>query len=613
MDSITEEIKNRLDIVNVIQDYIRLQKSGKDYKALCPFHNEKTPSFFVSPEKQIWHCFGGCSEGGDIFTFVMKIEGVEFPDALKTLAAKAGVVLKRQDPRLISRRSRLYEIAENACRFFEKQLEESGAGKKVIEYLLARGIGKESIKNFRLGWAPNTWHSLEEFLTNRGYARQEIVDAGLAIASRQPSAISHQQYHDRFRSRVMFPIFDLSGRIIGFSGRIFEQDSAGGKLKADSGQQIAALAQPTAAIAKYINTPSTLIYDKSRALYGFDKAKLAIRKSDKCVLVEGNTDVMMSHQAGAENTVATSGTSLTSQHLFLIKRYTDNLVFCFDMDLAGENATKKGIDLALEMGFNVKVVRLPQGKDPADFIKLKSQEWPKQLDNAKNVMEFYFDSVFSKYGRIDIEAKKNIAAALLPLIKRVSNKIEQTHWLQHLSLKLGVDERTLSEMMNKLADSARTAALADGGGDAGRIAPKTREEILEENLLALIIKSPEILSGIYGKINSKFIKTAHLAPFFQEMMKKSDNGKISESDIKKITGQKFNFLFLKAEHYFPPEIDCLEEAENCVRELKIHRLREKLSRLSMKIKQAEQEKNKKFLPELIQKFTSYSKKFSELQ
>src|SRR4030043_2178196 len=347
-----DEIKSRLDIVEVISSYIKLQKAGANYRAVCPFHSEKKPSFFVSPARQIWHCFG-CSKGGDMFGFVKEIEGVEFGDALRILAQRAGVELKRQTKEykeFQTERERLYEICDLATRFFEKQLAESKTGKEAKQYLLDRGITKESLEKWRVGYAPDVWQGLADFLSSRNYSQEEIKKAGVGLSSEKGS------FYDRFRGRIIFPIFDLNSQVVGFGGRVFKE-----KDKKE--------------IAKYVNTPQTILYDKSRILYGLDKAKVEIRKKDFCILVEGYVDLIMVFQAGFENAVATSGTALTPLQLKTLKRYSDNLLTAFDMDVAGEAATKRGIDLAQIHGFNVKVIVLPEGMDPADLVLKDVKAW----------------------------------------------------------------------------------------------------------------------------------------------------------------------------------------------------------------------------------------------
>lgn len=392
-----DEIKSRLDIVEVISSYIKLQKAGANYRALCPFHSEKKSSFFVSPARQIWHCFG-CNSGGDIFRFIMQIEGVEFGDALRMLAQRAGVELKPLKPELITERQRLYEICELAAQFFEKQLE-SKTGQEVKKYLLNRGISAETIKKWRLGYSPDLWQGLSDFLTSKNYKKEEIEKAGLAIKNEKG------KFYDRFRGRVMFPVFDLNSQVIGFGGRIFEEEKKAEKEIEE---------------AKYINTPSTLLYDKSRVLYGLDKAKLAIRKNDFCILVEGYTDVILSNQSGYENVVATSGTALTPYQLKILKRYSENLYTSFDMDVAGDSATKRGIDLAQIQGFNIKVIVLPEGLDPADVISRNSQEFGELIKKSLSILEFYFQNTFSRFDKKTPEGKKNISKILLPVIKKNS-------------------------------------------------------------------------------------------------------------------------------------------------------------------------------------------------
>ena len=296
MLSQTEEIKSRVDIVDLIQSYIKLDKAGINYKAVCPFHSEKTPSFFVTPSRQRWHCFGGCSEGGDIFTFVQKIEGVDFPEALEILAKRAGIQLTREDPKLSSERKRLYDICEVATKYFEKQFKENGA---VEKYMKDRGVSDETLRSFRVGFAPDGWRNLMAHLLEKGFRAEDAERAGLAIKIQNQSRSSQSQnpFYDRFRGRIIFPIADGTGRIIGFGGRIFE---AGTKQNSAVSTE-----------AKYINSPQTPIYDKSRVLYAFDKAKQEIRKQNVCILVEGYMDTIMSHQAGFTNTVAVSGTALT--------------------------------------------------------------------------------------------------------------------------------------------------------------------------------------------------------------------------------------------------------------------------------------------------------------
>jgi len=540
-----EEIKDRLDIVEVIRGYIKLQKAGANYRALCPFHNEKKPSFFVSPSRQIWHCFGACSEGGDIFKFIMKIEGVEFGDALRILAQKAGVELKRQDPKLKTERQRLYEILELSCRFFEKQLEVSPTGGEAKEYLLKRGVKEETIKKWRLGYAPDAWQGLSDFLVSRGYKREEIERAGLALKSEKTG-----NYFDRFRARITFPIFDLSSQVIGFGGRVFKNEDT----------------------AKYVNSPNTLLYDKSRILYGLNKAGVSIRKKDFCVLVEGYMDVILAHQTGFENVVATSGTALTQRQLSILKRYSENLLTAFDMDLAGDSATKRGIDLAQSHGFNIKVITMPEEKDPADVISENPKTWQNLLQEATTIHDFYFNNALAQFDKDTLEGKKGISRILLPVIKRIPNKIEQSHWVKNLADVLQArEEDVLAELSKIKVDDFSKQTFEQIIVSP----PKSRKELLEERLIMLMIKFPEKLSLI--KEEDFQIFSCRTLEIINCLKQKKKNSQIDYFSLKAETGQ-FNF-------------ESKEEFECYLSEIRNLMLKNKLDNISKEIKRAEEEKD----------------------
>ena len=576
LSSPIDEIKNRLDIVEVIRGYIRIHKAGANYRALCPFHNEKKPSFFVSPARQIWHCFGSCSEGGDIFKFVMKIEGVEFGDALRILAQKAGVELKKQDPKLRTERQRLYEISDLACRFFGKQLEESSAGKEAKKYLLDRGLKEESIKKWRLGYAPDIWQGLSDFLVGRGYKREEIEKAGLALKSEKTN-----NYYDRFRGRIIFPIFDLSSQAIGFGGRVFKQTHR------PDGQEE----------AKYINTPNTPLYDKSRILYGLNKAGIEARKKDACILVEGYVDVIMANQAGFENIVATSGTALTPYQLKILKRYSDNILTAFDMDVAGNSATKRGIDLAQAQGFSIKIVTMPEGTDPADIISKNPEDWQNLVEKARSIHNFYFENTLSKFDKNTLEGKKEISKILLPVIKKIPNKIEQNVWIQGLAETLGVREEDVLEELRKTKIEQIEVGAGEFVEKTTSLPRKTRKNLLEERLAVLIIKLPQNLNLVEEKDFELF---------------SSQTVKIINCLRENKHNEQIDYLSLNAE-VEQADVDPEEEFKDCFKELKTLVIRERLDNISKEIKKAEQEKNSEKVQELIQQFNQYSKSRSDLE
>jgi len=563
-----DEIKNRLDIVEVIGSYIKLQKAGANFRALCPFHSEKKPSFFISPARQIWHCFG-CSIGGNIFDFVMRIEGVEFGDALRILAQRAGVELKKQDPKLKTERNRLYEICELTCRFFEKQLEMSSTGKEAKQYLLDRQIKSDSLKEWRVGYAPDVWQGLSDFLTSRDYRKEEIEKAGLALTSEKGS------FYDRFRGRIIFPIFDLNSQVIGFGGRVFKH-----KDKSE--------------IAKYVNTPQTLLYDKSRVLYGLDKAKVEIRKKDSCILVEGYVDVIMSLQAGFSNVVATSGTALSPFQLKILKRYSNNLLTAFDMDVAGDSATKRGIEMAQSQGFNIKIITMPQGKDPADVISQSADDWQRIINQARSILQFYFETTFSRFDTQTPEGKREISKILLPVMKRIPNKIERAYWVQDLAKRLNVKEEVVEEeLKNTKASEIESSSLLVE--EKPVLQQKSRKDILEERVVSLVLREPQLL----GLIDNESLP--YFSARFQTILTDLREEKLSKTD------DFINYLFLKAE-VEGEDIDYQAEIQTCLKEMKTLETKSKLDEISHEIKKAETEKQLERVNNLTREFNKLASK-----
>ncbi len=613
MDSQIDEIKNKLNIVDVVGSYLKLSRTGANYRGVCPFHAEKSPSFFVSPTRQMYKCFG-CGKGGDIFEFVKDVEGVEFGDALKILAQKAGVELKRENPKLKTERQRLYEICELACCFFEKQLEFSQVGKEAKDYLLKRGISEESIKKWRLGYSPDTWQGLSDFLVSKGYTRAEIVRAGLAVEKEDKS-----NSYDRFRGRIIFPIADPNSQIIGFGARVFGVANE-------------------KEVAKYINTPQTLLYDKSRTLYGLHYAKVPARKNNQCVLVEGYTDAIMCHQAGFTNTVAVSGTALTNLHLDILKRYTENLLLSFDMDVAGDNATKRGIDLAEEKGFNIKIIDTYAGaKDPAEIILENPQNWEGSVKNARSIMDYYFDSAFARFDKTTPEGKKQIGKIILPVLQKLPNKIEQSYWVQKLAGSLDIREDAIIDELKsiKLPDKSQPAyqqpkpvkpsPIKATGQDA-------RRALLEEKVVSLVLKDPEninlveecdlplfsekvrqFLMGLKKAVQDTNIKPPQIegALASTEAQNSTDRLKAVFANMPGISADAENFmaaLSLKAEIEY--EEDGCDEVKLCILQLKNIELKKRLNFISNQIKIAEREKDFEKVNNLIEEFKKKSKELN---
>lgn len=420
-------IKSRLGIADVVGQYLKLERAGLNFRARCPFHNEKSPSFMVSPSRDTYHCFG-CNKGGDIFSFVQEVEGVEFREALRVLAEKAGVELKNESSGEEGRRARLFALMEDAVAFYEAELKKMPLAE---EYLKGRGVTAESIKSFRIGFAPQDWRTLSTHLRSKKWRDVEIEEVGLGI----PPQSGTGGLYDRFRSRIMFPLSDGSGRIVGFSGRIFGGDDT---------------------MAKYLNSPQTVLFDKSRILYGFDRAKHAIREHGSCILVEGQMDLVMSHQAGLRNTVATSGTALTDDHLRSIRRLTDTLLMAFDPDAAGVRAAKRGTDMALSQGFDVKAIYVPGEKDPADIIRDDVESWKKSVSEASHVVTFMLRHLTSTVSD-PRELRERASKDVIPYIARLESPVARAHFIREAANALILDEAPIAEEIHMFLRNASQA------------------------------------------------------------------------------------------------------------------------------------------------------------
>lgn len=577
MSSQIDEIRDRLDIVKLISEYLQLKKAGANYRAPCPFHKEKTPSFFVSPSKQIFKCFG-CGASGDIFKFIMQIEGLEFKEALPILAKKAGVELRREPIQQRTERQKLYEICELATKFFEKQLKDSRAGKEAQDYLEKRGITKELSREWRIGYSPNLWRSLSDFLVGKSYKREEIIKAGLSIESENKNATSY----DRFRGRIMFPIFDLQNNVIGFGGRVFEKTKPVNKTDT----------------AKYLNTPNTLIYDKSRVLYGLNKSKLDIRKKDSIILVEGYTDVILSSKANVKNIVSSSGTSLTPYQLKILSRYTKNLVLGFDMDIAGEGATKRGIDIAQVLGFDIKILSLPDEKDPADVANENPEKWQEATEKTKSIIDFYFQKAFSKYDENTLEGKKEISKLLLPFFAKIQNKIEESECISRLARELNLKEEVIIEELRKVIEREKRDPYIKEYKEVEEMLPekeeenlKTRKRKIEERLLMLIIKRPN-----YAKkedFGYDFSKKDE-----EEILKTIKEGKNFSDKLKPFIAElELQFEVEKEKG----DIEIEEEIEFCINALNNIKKEEDIKRIVEKLKEAEKVNDRKKINKLLEK------------
>ncbi len=448
-----QDVKERIDIVSLVGTYVPLQKKGRHYQALCPFHEEKTPSFIVSPELQLFKCFG-CGKAGDVFTFLQEIEGMSFAEALQVLAEQASVTLiKRTKTPQEQKQAVLIKLNELAADVFHHLLKSHASGERARSYLEHRGLTPETIDRFKLGYAPERWDFLSEYLRKKGFSEREVTAAGLCVLKKEGGV------YDRFRGRLMFPLVDTRGEIVGFSARALDKNQ-----------------EP-----KYLNSPESLIFSKSKFLYGYHSARGEIKKTNCAVLVEGVMDVITPSQAGLTNFVAPLGTALTSSQLNLLSKLTSKLVFCFDSDNAGLEATKRGICLAQERNFDVLVVILQGSKDPDEALRLAPEKFKQQLEEALPVMDYYFHTAINQYNPASAQGKKRISEYLLPAIKSLASPVERSHYLRRLSEVLDVGE----EVLVKSLESASTLPVSEVVTERAEATTS-----LEEYIIALLLKAP---------------------------------------------------------------------------------------------------------------------------
>lgn len=495
-----EEIKSKLDIVEVIREYIPVKAIGANFQALCPFHNEKTPSFVISPDKQIWHCFG-CGKGGDVFSFVMEKEGLGFGETLRLLAPKAGVVLKYENKQEYSKRNRLLDILELAGKYYAHVLT-SSTGQSAWRYLKDRQLKEETIQDWQLGYSPDSWDSLYKFLKARPlsgpkYNDEEIMAAGLIIKKDRPSIGSG--YYDRFRDRIMFPIWDVNNNLIAFTARINPEKEAIEKM------------------GKYINSPQTDVYDKSRVLFALNKAKSEIRKQDLAIVVEGQMDAISCHQHGINNVVASSGTALTAEQVTLIKRFTNNIALAFDMDVAGQMAADRGIKEVLSQDLNLKIIVLPGGKDPDECLKADPNGFKKAVAEAKPMLEYYFEKISAPLDLSKFDNKTKVRDQMFVMIDLVSNQTEQGHWLKKIAEELDfVEEDVRGEF--KTWKGKQNNRERQVSAPPIKTEYRFREERLSELLLSLIIKFPELIGHTLSNLETEYLAGDEDARFYKNMI-----------------------------------------------------------------------------------------------
>ena len=533
MNGAAQKIKERLSIVDVISSYLQVTAAGKNYKARCPFHNEKTPSFFISPDRGSYYCFG-CGAKGDIFSFVEHFEGTDFLGSLKLLAEKAGIVLeKRGLYEKTDDKERYYEIMEEATLFFETMFDKEP---ETRSYLRDRGLSDGTIKSFRIGYAPASWHSVSDHLINKGFKIEDLEIVGLVKRG-------NNGFYDRFRGRIMFPISDSSGRVIAFSGRIFAL-SNNQKKEGDIEE------------AKYLNSPDTVLFNKSNVLFGIDKAKGAIRSRGYSIIVEGQMDLILSHQALFTNTVAVSGTALADNvsdseskinNLGLIRRLSNNVIFAFDGDEAGIRAASRSSVIALSLEMQVKIAILPEGQDPADIINANPDSWKEIIKNSVNIVSFHIDRICNSSNDIRIRGKK-IREVIFPFLSMVKSSIERSAYITLIHNKTGLPDRAIIEDFEIYERNTNISKNNNLEANTMEGQKQSRRDHLERRLFGII--------------------------FWTDKNKDDENIKILLEDFKKkISDEEFNKMINTHEPFsdtlaFEAEMWYGSKTDNLERELK---------------------------------------------
>jgi len=475
---VIEEVKQKIDIVEVIGEHVSLTKAGRTFRALCPFHSEKHPSFYVYPEQQSWHCFGACNTGGDVFSFIMKKQGIDFGEALRLLADRAGVAIpSRLEPEAgKNERERLYQVNAAAAQYFYNLLLNSPAGEKARGYLAKRGLSPKTVSDFQLGYSLNSWEALKQYLAERDYSEDELEQAGLIIRQDDGKA------HDRFRNKLMFPISDIRGRVTGFGARVLDES-----------------------LPKYINSPQTPVFDKSGSLYGINLAAATIRQQDTAVFVEGYMDVITAHQNSFSNVVASMGTSLTEKQVSTLKKLTKNMVLALDADAAGEEATLRATGYENTLNAEVKVIVLPGGKDPDDVIREDAKTWQHLQEEALPIVDYTFNMVVSGLDLTTAKDKSLVVDKILPIIAEIKNVVRRAHYLQKLARLINVSERSLEAALSRVRANQDRGAVKEPPSAVGTHRLRSLlSSPVEEYCLALLLRYPELKNHCQGLLAEYF-------------------------------------------------------------------------------------------------------------
>lgn len=471
-----DQIRDANDVVDVISEYVPLKKRGKNFVGLCPFHSEKQPSFTVTPDKQIFYCFG-CGEGGNVISFLMKYEKLSFPEAVKVLAKRASIPLpeKSFDAKRAKQLDRLYYANDTANEYFHKNLYREKPGKRARQYLKKRGFDSDTQKLFSLGFAPMEWEGLINYVRAKGLEPETLNQAGLAAPRTEASG-----YYDRFRNRITFPVFNLSGKIVGFGGRVLDDKD-----------------EP-----KYLNSPETPIYHKGKILYGLNLAKDEIRQKGSAILVEGNVDVISLYQAGIKNVVSPCGTAFTQNQARLLARYAEKVLLFFDADSAGQSATFRSVDLLFSEGLEVFVVSLKQGEDPDSFVqKFGPDAVTEQIQKAKSFIDFKYESLGKDFEELSMKEQEKVVRDLAETAGKITDEIRRNLFIKKIAQTLKIDEKPVRRLVDRKKPSAGGGRRTVDGGRPGE-ASLSREEEIERGLLRILMEDRKLLKLTTGKLDS---------------------------------------------------------------------------------------------------------------
>ncbi|GAB4219366.1 MAG: DNA primase [Candidatus Microgenomates bacterium] len=583
MDNTVEEIKKRIDIVDFIGSFITLKKAGRNFKAICPFHQEKTPSFIVSPDRQIWHCFGACGEGGDVIKFLMKWENITFYEALKELAQKTGIILKKVsfEDKVWKKKERFLNMNLLATEFFSYLLKNQKYGEKAMNYLKSRQIKESTIKVFQLGYAPNSWDSLRNFLKKKKFTDVEMFENGLLVKGEKGG------YYDRFRGRLIFPIKDSRGYVIGFSGRILDGDNSQ---------------------AKYINSPETPIYHKRETLFGINLAKEMIKKENNVYIVEGEFDMISPYQYGFSNFVAIKGTALTNEQLLFLKRYTDRITLMLDMDEAGIESTRRGIEETGRLEFDIRVVASLSGKDPDEAVRSDLKTFKKQISKPISIYDFLIEVAKKKYPEETSFDKKKIADFVLPFIEKILNPIVKSFYIKKIAEVLNVTEKSIEAMLNMIRKNKKQKELTKLKFSLNG-KKQDRELILEKYLLSYLFQNDNLFSladkifSFLDKDDFQQVSFRKIIEFFLEVKNKKE--KFILNDFANKLPQELKAVF--DELYLFSSINeelSNENIDRLLAEIKKNSLKRQLKKI---LENNENEENKKKLIEINKKLKEVEK------